>query len=198
MLSNTHDKLFGGIDNFRHYVDEHLKFFKPERLANEQRQTSNPQPEDLSLNTKPITYFNPNKRLLSPAITATRKKSRSTPTFDQNSLNHSPNNLMFTTKICSKTEKIETPISQLIEHNYSSPKLEHEPNSPSDSGHSSLTDETTSLPAPILPPWIQTPRHGLNDSVLTEFDKIERESVHMKDNFTRQKMEECPIDYGKS
>lgn len=183
MLSNTHDKLFGGIDNFRHYVDEHLKYFKEERQANEP-QTSQ-QPEDLS--TKPkLTYFNPNKRLISPAITGTKRKSR-------NSI-QSPNNLMFTTQINS-TQQIAAPISQLIEHSYSSPPIKHEPHSPSDSGHSSLIDEHNFLPAPVLPQWTQTPRFGLNPAVLMEFDKIERESVHMKENFTRQKMEECPIDY---
>lgn len=191
MLSNTHDKLFGGIDNFRHYVDQHLKHFKQERLANEQEnqqpQTSQ-QPEDLSIKP-PITYFNPNKRLILPAITGTKRKSR-------NNI-QSPNNLMFTTKICSTTETIAAPISQMIEHNYSSPQIKHEPHSPSDSGHSSLADEHN-LPAPVLPPWTQTPRMGLKPTILIEFDKIERESVHMKESFTRQKMEECPIDYGKS
>lgn len=189
MLSNTHDKLFGGIDNFRHYVDTHLKYFKEERLASEQNdqqpQTSQ-QPEDLSIKP-PLTYFNPNKRLISPAVTGTRRKSQI----------QSPNNLMFTNQICSTTETIAAPISQLIEHSYSSPPFKHEPHSPSDSGHSSLLDEH-SLPAPVLPQWTQTPRMGLNPTILMEFDKIERESVHMKESFTRQKMDECPIDYGKN
>lgn len=191
MLSNTHDKLFGGIDNFRHYVDEHLKYFKQERLANEEANTHiNQQPQsshlanDLSNKTN-VTYFNPNKRLISPAITGARRKSRSI---------HSPNNLMFTTQICSKTDQIAAPI--LTEHSYSSKQIKHEPHSPSDSGHSSLADEHN-FPAPVLPPWLQTPRIGLNDSVLMEFDKIERESVHMKESFTRQKMDESPIDYGE-
>lgn len=181
MLSNTHDKLFGGIDNFRHIVDEHLKYFQKERLANE---PPTQQPEDLS--SKPqLTYFNPNKRLISPAITGTKRKQRN---------NQSPNNLMFTTKICSKTEKIAAPISQLIEHNYSSLPIKQEMHSPSDSGHCSLTDEHT-LPAPVLPTFKLSPRQGLNASILTEFEKIERESVHMKESYTRQKMDECPIDY---
>lgn len=60
---------------------------------------------------------------------------------------------------------------------------------------SSFAHLALALPVPMLEPFMgQNPREGLSNAVIFEFDRLTRESSHLKDEFIRTKAEQTPIE----